>query len=128
MITPRATLDQALQFHQAGNLQQAEAMHRQVLQQWPGQADASYLIGLMAHHYGNLDLAIAHMRQACQSPRAPAHFYSDFAEMCRQDGLFAEGEQAARRAVALSPNFAAAWNNLGIILRWRDRDCRRRAP
>jgi tetratricopeptide (TPR) repeat protein len=73
-------------------------------------------MGLMAHSYGNLDLALAHMRQACQSPRAPAHFYSDFAEMCRQGGLLAEGEQAGRRAVALSPNFPAAWNNLGIIL------------
>ena len=89
---------------------------RQVLAVWPGQADATYLLGLMAYTFGNLDLAIAHVRQACQSPRAPAVYFSDFAEMCRQGGLLAEGEQAARRAVALAPNFAAAWNNLGIIL------------
>src|SRR5271166_4970489 len=111
-----ATIERARAAWRAGRADEAEMACRQVLAVWPGQADASYLLGLMAHHYGNLDLAIAHMRQACQSPRAPAHFYSDFAEMCRQDGLFAEGEQAARRAVALSPNFAAAWNNLGIIL------------
>jgi tetratricopeptide (TPR) repeat protein len=36
--------------------------------------------------------------------------------MCRQQGLLAEGEEAGRRAVALAPNFAAAWNNLGIVL------------
>jgi tetratricopeptide (TPR) repeat protein len=110
------TIERARAAWRAGRADEAEIACRQVLAVWPGQADASYLLGLMPHHYGNLDLAIAHMRQACQSPRAPAHFYSDFAEMCRQDGLFAEGEQAARRAVALSPNFAAAWNNLGIIL------------
>src|SRR5208282_3368796 len=110
------TIERARAAWRAGRADEAEMACRQVLAVWPGQADASYLLGLMAHHYGNLDLAIAHMRQACQSPRAPAHFYSDFAEMCRQDGLFAEGEQAARRAVALAPNFAAAWNNLGIIL------------
>src|SRR5471032_2847159 len=81
-----------------------------------GRADASHLMGLMAYDFGNLDLAIAHVRQACQSPRAPALYFSDFGEMCRQGGLLAEGEQAARRAVALQPNLAAAWNNLGIIL------------
>ena len=51
-----------------------------------------------------------------ESPRAPAVYFSDFAEMCRQKGLLAEGEEAGRRAVALAPNFAAAWNNLGIVL------------
>ena len=70
----------------------------------------------MAYTYGNLDLAIAHVRQACDAPRAPPVYFSDFAEMCRQKGLLAEGEAAGRRAVALAPNFAAAWNNLGIVL------------
>jgi Flp pilus assembly protein TadD len=70
----------------------------------------------MAYTFGNLDLAIAHVRDACRSPRAPAVYFSDFAEMCRQKGLLAEGEEAGRRAVALAPNSAAAWNNLGIVL------------
>ena len=35
---------------------------------WPGQTDATYLIGLMAYTYGNLDLAIAYVRQACDAP------------------------------------------------------------
>jgi hypothetical protein len=47
----------------------------------------------------------------------PAVYFSDFAEMCRKAGLLAEGEHAARRAVALAPNLAAAWNNLGIVTR-----------
>jgi len=110
------TTERARAAWRAGRADEAEMACRQVLAVWPGQMDASYLLGLMAHTYGNLDLAVAHMRLACQSPRAPAACFSDFAEMCRQGGLFNEGEQAARRAVALSPNFAAAWNNLGIIL------------
>jgi tetratricopeptide (TPR) repeat protein len=89
---------------------------RQILAVWPGQTDATYLLGLMAYAFGNLDLAVKHVREACQSPRAPSVYFSDFAEMCRQKGLLAEAEQAGRRAVALAPNFAAAWNNLGIVL------------
>ena len=99
-----------------GRADEAEMACRQVLAVWPGQTDATYLLGLMAYTYGNLDLAIAHVRQACEAPRAPPVYFSDFAEMCRQKGLLAEAEAAGRRAVALAPNFAAAWNNLGIVL------------
>ena len=110
------TVERARTAWRAGRADEAEMACRQVLAIWPGHSDASHLMGLMAYHFGNLDLAISHMRQACQSPRAPADYFSDFGEMCRQGGLLAEAEQAARRAVALQPGLAAAWNNLGIIL------------
>jgi tetratricopeptide (TPR) repeat protein len=100
----------------AGQADQAEMLCQRVLAAWPGQADALHLLGLMAHAYGNLDLALAHLRQACLAPRAPAVFSSNLAEMCRQKGLLAEGEAAARRAVTMDTTLAGAWNNLGIIL------------
>jgi tetratricopeptide (TPR) repeat protein len=100
----------------AARADEAEMACRQVLGVWPGQTDATYLLGLMTYAFGNLDLAILHVREASRSPRAPAVYFSDFAEMCRQKGLLAEGQEAGRRAVALAPNFAAAWNNLGIVL------------
>lgn len=100
----------------AGQADQAELLCQRVLAVWPGQADALHLMGVMAHAYGNLDLALQHVRQACRAPRAPALYFSNLAEMCRQRGLLDEGEQAGRRAVALEPGLAAASNNLGIIL------------
>jgi tetratricopeptide (TPR) repeat protein len=110
------TVEQARTAWAEGRTDEAEIACRQVLAAWPGQTDATYLLGLMAYTHGNLDLAIAHVRQACEAPRAPPVYFSDFAEMCRQKGLLAEAEAAGRRAVALAPNFAAAWNNLGIVL------------
>ena len=110
------TLSRASSHWQAGQADQAEIACQQVLAVWPGQTDALHLMGLMAHAYGNLDLAVAHLRRACEAPRAPAVYFSNFAEMCRQKGLLAEGEQAARRAVALDANDPGAWNNLGILL------------
>ncbi|CAN0620614.1 Tetratricopeptide TPR_1 repeat-containing protein [Burkholderia multivorans] len=100
----------------AGQAAQAEQWCQRVLAVWPGQADALHLLGLMAHAYGNLDLAIGHLRQACAAPRAPAVYSSNLAEMYRQKGLLAEGEEAARRAVAIEPALASGWNNLGILL------------
>jgi len=100
----------------AGQADQAEMLCQRVLAVWPGQADALHLLGLMAHAYGNVSLAASHLRQACRAPRAPAVYYSNLAEMCRQLGLLAEGEEYARQAVRLDASLAGAWNNLGILL------------
>src|SRR5271156_136956 len=63
-----------------------------------------------------MPMAICHLREACKAPQAPAIYASNLAEMCRQKGLLAEGEAAARRAIALDSMLPGAWNNLGIIL------------
>lgn len=89
---------------------------QRVLAAWPGQPDALHLLGLMAHAYGNLDLAISHLKQACLAPRASAVYSSNLAEMYRQKGMLPEGEEAAQRAVAMDPALVSGWNNLGILL------------
>ncbi|PLZ03188.1 hypothetical protein CY652_07755, partial [Burkholderia sp. WAC0059] len=100
----------------AGQADEAEQWCQRVLSAWPGQADALHLLGLMAHAWGNLELAIGYLRAACRAPRAPAVYAANLAEMCRQKGLLAEAGQAARRAVAMDPGLTAGWNNLGIVL------------
>lgn len=100
----------------AGQADQAERLCQHVLAIWPGQSDALHLMGLMAHAYGNLDIAIDHLRRACQAPRVQAIYLSNLAEMCRQKGLLEEAEVAARRAVTMDVTMVAGWNNLGIIL------------
>jgi tetratricopeptide (TPR) repeat protein len=100
----------------SGRAGEAESACREALAIEPGQPDACYVLGLVAYGASELDLALAWLRQACESERAQAPWLSDFAEICRQAGRLSEGEPAARRAVALAPGLAAAWNNLGVIL------------
>ncbi|WP_083901561.1 tetratricopeptide repeat-containing sulfotransferase family protein [Azospirillum sp. B4] len=115
-MTVEQALGQAHAHWNAGQADQAERLCQHVLALWPGQSDALHLMGLMAHAYGNLDLAIDHLRRACQAPRVPAVYLSNLGEMCRQRGLLAEAEVAARRAVTMDNTLVAGWNNLGIIL------------
>ena len=114
------SIDQAMalahQHWNAGQADQAERLAQQVLAAWPGHSGALHLLGLMAHAFGNIDLAIEHLRKACMSPRTPPVFFSNLAEMCRQRGLLHDAEQAGRSAVAMDPTLIAGWNNLGIIL------------
>ncbi len=115
-LTIQQALQRANEHWNAGQAEQAELLCQRVLAAWPGQPDALHILGLMAHAFGNHGLAIQHLRQACLSPRAPALYFSNLAEMCRQQGLLAEAEEAGRRATALEPTLVSAWNNLGIVL------------
>ncbi|WP_010216376.1 sulfotransferase [Sphingomonas sp. PAMC 26621] len=115
-MTIEQALGQASAHWNAGQADQAERLCQHVLALWPGQSDALHLMGLMAHAYGNLDIAIDHLRRACQAPRVHATYLSNLAEMCRQKGLLPEAEDAARRGVTMDPAMVAGWNNLGIIL------------
>lgn len=115
-LTIQAALAQANAYWTAGQPEQAAFLCRQVLEAMPGQPDAQHLMGLMAHAQGQDDLAIEYLRAACRWAEIPAVYLSNFAELCRREGLLAEGEAAARRAVALDGESVGAWNNLGILL------------
>jgi len=109
-------LQQAHAHWNAGQANQAEILCRRILAAAPGQADASHLLGLIAHSYGKPALALDLLRQACRPSAAPAVYLGNLAEICRQQGLLAEGEAAARQATQRDPGLVMAWNNLGIIL------------
>lgn len=109
-------LRQAHAHWSAGQAAQAEILCRRILAASPGQADASHLLGLIAHAHGQPALALELLKQACRTDAAPAVYFGNLAEVCRQQGLLAEGEAAARQATKRDPELVMAWNNLGIIL------------
>ena len=57
-MTLDQTLQQALEHHQNGRLNQAEQLYRQVLQVDPRQADALHLLGVLAQQAGKIDVAV----------------------------------------------------------------------
>lgn len=115
-ITISSALNQAYAHWNAGQAPPAEQLCLRVLQALPYQPDALHLLGIMAHAYGKLDIAMDFLRQACAMPGVPATYLSNLAEIYRQKGLLVEAEQAGQRAVEQEPELTAAWNNLGIIL------------
>ena len=118
-LTISDAVNQAYAHWHAGQAPQAEHLCLRVLATSKNQPDALHLLGLMAHAYGQLDLALGYLRKACLSLTAPAGYHSNLAEICRMKGLLPEAEKAARRAVRLDPALVAGWNNLGIILQER---------
>ena len=110
----------AEQHRQAGRLQAAEDLCRQILQAVPGHAETLHLYGIIAHQAGNLPAAIDLVRQAIASDGRVPLYHCNLGEMCRLAGRLDEALAAGRQALALRPDYAEAFNNLGIAHYDRD--------
>ena len=64
MATISEALAIAIQHHQAGRLQAAEQIYRQILAVEPNQADALHLLGVIAHQVGKHEVAVEYIRRA----------------------------------------------------------------
>ena len=116
MTTIPEALALALLYHRSGDLQQAEAIYRQVLQADPQQADAHHLLGVIAYQEGNSDLAIQHISRSIQLQPAHASAYCNLGMVLASLRRWAEAAEQCRQALRLKPDFAEAYSRLGGIL------------
>jgi tetratricopeptide (TPR) repeat protein len=108
--------DLAVRHHQAGRLQEAEQLYRQVLAQDPRNADALHYLGVIAYQVGKIDLAVDLIRQAIAiKPDFPEAF-SNLGNALIDQGQFDAAIAACRQAIRLNPTIPAAHHNLGNAL------------
>jgi tetratricopeptide (TPR) repeat protein len=105
----------AEQHRQAGRLQAAEELCRQILKTVPGHAETLHLLGIIAHQAGNPAVAIEFVRQAIASDGRVPLYHCNLGEICRLAGRLDEALVAGRQALALRSDFPEALNNLGIV-------------
>jgi tetratricopeptide (TPR) repeat protein len=117
MATISEALAIALRHHQAGQLQSAEWIYRQVLQAEPDNADAIHLLGLIAHQTGRLAEAVACYRRVIELQPGCADVHSNLGNALKELGKLDEAAACCRRALELKPDLAEAHNNLGNTLR-----------
>lgn len=107
-------IDRALELHKAGHLTEAEALYRQIREAQPEHADASHLLGVIAHQQGRHEKAACLIEQAIRAnPRVPA-YQNNLGEALRAQGKLDQAIAAYRQALALESGFADAYNNLGL--------------
>jgi protein O-GlcNAc transferase len=98
----------------AGRLQPAEAILRQILERQPGHADALHLLGVLAHKAGKTARAVDLIGKAIEIRPNVAQFHSNRGEMCRLLGRLDEAILHGEQAVNLDPVQSIALSNLGI--------------
>jgi protein O-GlcNAc transferase len=106
----------AMTHHQAGQLAQAEAIYRQILQQQPDHPDALYLLGVIADQTGNTSIAIALYREALNIKPDYAEAHQRLGLALKNQGKLDEAIVCYREALALEPGYADAYHNLGLAL------------
>jgi tetratricopeptide (TPR) repeat protein len=117
MATISEALSIAIQHHQAGRLQAAERLYRQILAVEPGFADAWHLLGVIAHQVGKHDIAVQYIGRAIALDGGAAAFHYNLGNTLRDQGKLDEAVASYRRALALKPDYAETFNNLGAVLR-----------
>lgn len=110
----------ALQHHQAGRLQEAEALYRQVLAHEPAFADAYYNLGIVLKCQGRLEEAVECYRQAVTFKPDFPEAYNNLGNALRDQGRLEDAVASFRLALALKPDFPEALTNLGNGLRDQD--------
>ena len=121
-FTPAETIDavsilkQALAFHQAGYLSEAEQLYRRILQSQPRHFDSLHLLGVVHHHKGEHGEAVRQIDLALKVNPSFAAAHNNRGIALKELKRFDEALACYGKAISLDHNFADAYNNRGVVL------------
>jgi protein O-GlcNAc transferase len=114
-------LAQAVEFHQAGNLESAQAIYSRILAEVPDHFDALHLLGVLRHQQGHHEDACALMTTAISVNPQSVDALCNLGIVLQDLGRNAEALDIYDRALAIDNRIAEAHNNRGTALRALDR-------
>jgi protein O-GlcNAc transferase len=117
LATIQEALAIAVSHHQAGRLQQAEQIYRQILQADPHAPDALHLLGVVANQTGHHAAAVDLIRSAIAISPHTATYHNNLGLAYRALKRPAEAIACYQSALHERPDYAEASFNLGITLR-----------
>lgn len=115
-VTIPQAIDIALRHHNAGELQQAEVIYRQILDIQPDHPDVLHLLGLIAHQVGRNDAAIELIGKALSLFSGNPLFHGNLGSAQLESGRLEEAVASFRAALNLKADYPESHFNLGIAL------------
>jgi len=110
----------AWEYHQAGNIQQAEFIYREILKVQPNYDDALYLLGVIKYQTANYDSAIADFKNVLKNNPENAYAYYYLGNALRENGHPDEAIDCYQKALNINKEFFEANNNLMLALKERE--------
>jgi len=108
-------LEELIQLHRAGRLDEAEDGYRRLLGDNPDDAEVLHLLGILRGQRGDLAEALRLVQRAGELDPFNATCQHTLGEMHLSEGRLDEAGQAYERARQLNPNLAAAHGGLGQV-------------
>ena len=112
-----ALLQRAVQLHQLGKLDEAQALYRQVLEHAPRQFDALHLLGVIERQRGNPEAAARLIGEALQVDPQQARAHCNLGAALQDLDRPQDALDSYEAALRLDPQYALAWDNRGNTLR-----------
>ncbi len=106
----------AIQYHQAGQLDQAIQIYQTILKSNPENHAVHNLFGLALHAKGLSDRAFAFLSKAATLSPETAKYHYDLGAILQSSEKDEESISHYRSALKLNPQNGAAWENLGVAL------------
>ncbi len=113
----QALFSQAVRHHQAGQLQEAEKLYRQILAADPVHADSLHLLGVIASQVKAYDTAVQLISRAISLKDSDPLYHCHLGIALKNQGKLDAAIASYERALALDPNHADAHYNRGTALR-----------
>ena len=114
---PQAIFDQALAFHRAGLLNEAEQLYRQVLTTHPKSFDCRHLLGVITYQRGDYVDAIAQIDLALKINADIADAHLNRGNALKKLKRLEEALESYDQAAALKPDDPTIHNSRGTVLR-----------
>lgn len=108
---------QAVKLHEAGELNKAENLYRQILETAPDNADVLNLMGMIAQAKGIHDQACNWFYRAIKQAPSSAHFYFNLGLSLFNDNKPYEAIDAYQKAISLQPDIKEIYNYLAEVYR-----------
>jgi len=115
----RALLDQAMQLHQQGQLEQGANFYAEYLKKIPNDAQALRLYGILARDSGDEELSLSLLIQLAKLQPENAAAFDEMALTYMATGLLDDAAEALRHSLQLKPDNLRALTNQGALLHFR---------
>ena len=117
----RTVLQQAMQAHQADDLDTAERLYREVLDLRVAQPDALHYLGVLCHQRGRSDEGVELIRTALQGTPKHPDAHNNLGNIHKECGRLREAECCYRKALEYGPQHHNALSNLAVVLEAQQR-------
>lgn len=114
MITIAEALTLAVDHHNAGRLNEAEAVYRNIIDADPNNSDALHLLGVIANQVGQYDVAAGLIRQAIALHEDVAVYHWSLGVSLKALGRLNEAAVAMSMALVIEP-VATKYIELGVV-------------
>jgi len=115
-VTPEEAVSIAFARFQAGELDNAESLCKQILSVEPKNAEALHLQGLIAFRNGRYRQAIKSIEQAIKINKNNPHYHCNLALVLQKDGQPQKALMQYEKALSLKPDLVIAHTNMANVL------------